>query len=180
MTREEFEHVLHAAADVAGDELVVVGSQAILGTVPDAPEPLLRSREVDVFPRHRPERADEIDGALGDGSPFHALYGYYAHGVGPETIVAPSGWESRLVRVELAPIRPSKPPAVAWCLSLPDLVLAKLAAARPHDLVFVEDALRAALADVDDLRRGVDLMPDPARPLVRERLEGLLAKIARS
>jgi hypothetical protein len=31
-------------------------------------------------------------GALGDGSPFHAAFGYYAHGVGPETAKAPAGW----------------------------------------------------------------------------------------
>src|SRR5207248_4432799 len=88
--REAFEHVIRAAADVARDEIVVVGSQAILAQHPDAPEALLVSLELDVFPRNHPERADDIDGALGDGSPFHQTYGYYAHGVGPEAVVAPA------------------------------------------------------------------------------------------
>lgn len=38
MTRGQLEHVIRAAAAIAGDrEIVVVGSQAILGQFPDAP-----------------------------------------------------------------------------------------------------------------------------------------------
>jgi hypothetical protein len=32
-----------------------------------------------------PDRADLIDGTIGELSPFHATYGYYAHGVGEST-----------------------------------------------------------------------------------------------
>ena len=82
MRRADLEHVIAAAANVLGeDAFVVIGSQAILGPCPDAPETLLRSMEVDLFPKDNPDRADEIDGALGDGSPFHEAFGYYAHGV---------------------------------------------------------------------------------------------------
>jgi hypothetical protein len=71
MERHEFEHIIGAAANVLGeDAFIVVGSQAILGPYPDAPPELLRSIEVDLFPKFNPERAIEIDGALGDGSPF--------------------------------------------------------------------------------------------------------------
>lgn len=80
MNREQFEHVIAAAADVVGDELVVVGSQAILGVLMNPPASLLRSAELDVYPKSDPSRAAEIDGALGDGSRFHETYGYYAHG----------------------------------------------------------------------------------------------------
>jgi hypothetical protein len=98
--REDFEHVIAAAANVTGeDEFVVIGSQAVLGSFPAAPETMLRSMEADVYPPHRPEKADDIDGALGDGSQFEATFGYYAHGVGPETAKAPAGWQERLVRV---------------------------------------------------------------------------------
>ena len=38
MKRRELEHVIRAAADIADDdEIVVIGSQAILGEHPDAP-----------------------------------------------------------------------------------------------------------------------------------------------
>jgi hypothetical protein len=68
LRRDELERVIRAAAEVTGDEIVVIGSQAVLSQFPDAPEELLRSLEADVYPKNDPERAIEIDGALGDGS----------------------------------------------------------------------------------------------------------------
>jgi hypothetical protein len=69
MRRVDLEHVIAAAAQILGeDEFVVVGSQAILASYPDAPASLLRSQEADVYPRNSPEKAIRIDGAIGDGS----------------------------------------------------------------------------------------------------------------
>ena len=82
MTREELEHAIRAACDVAQDtEVYVFGSQAILGQFPDAPEELRQSAEADIAPRNHPERADDIDGALGELSPFHRANGFYVHGL---------------------------------------------------------------------------------------------------
>jgi hypothetical protein len=179
MRREDFDHVILAAANVVGDDLVVIGSQAVLGQYRDAPPQLLVSLEVDVYPRSEPERAGEIDAVLGDGSMFHETYGYYAHGVGPETASAPAGWEDRLVRLDLPAMRPRTGTVTAWCLEIHDLILAKLAAGRPHDLTFAEDALRAGLADPTQLALGAELLPDSARDAARVRLEGLLAYLRR-
>ena len=53
MNRAQLEHVIRAAATIAGDsEIVVIGSQAILGQYPDAPAELLVSAGVDVYPRN--------------------------------------------------------------------------------------------------------------------------------
>jgi hypothetical protein len=180
MDKEAFIHVIRAAADVVDDELVIVGSQAILGTLDDPPGALVRSLEVDLYPKTNPDRAIEIDGALGDGSPFHEHYGYYAHGVGPETIVAPFGWQRRLERLEVPAIRRRKGPAIGWCLSAPDLMLAKIAAGRPQDIEFVEASLRAGVTSADELRRGIDLLPDHVQSEARVRTEGLIAKVSRS
>ncbi|MEX2211019.1 MAG: DUF6036 family nucleotidyltransferase [Gaiellaceae bacterium] len=179
MRREEFEHVVRAAATIVGDEIVVVGSQAVLAQYPDAPEPLLRSLEVDLYPRSEPERSEEIDGAIGDGSPFHELFAYFAHGVGPETVTAPAGWEDRLVRLELPPLRRKGGPVIAWCLEVHDLVLAKLAAGREHDIEFAFEAIRGELVDADRLRIGLGLMPESHREVTTERLEGLLSRVRR-
>jgi uncharacterized nucleotidyltransferase DUF6036 len=178
MKREDFEHVLRAAAGIVNDELVVVGSQVVLVDHPEAPPELLMSMEVDLYPRGQPERADEIDANLGDGSLFHETFGYYAHGVGPETVIGPAGWEGRLRPLELVGHKGER--VVARCLEMHDLVLAKLAAGREHDYEFVEGALRANLVDRDQVRLGVDWMPEPHRQRVRERLEGLLSKVERS
>jgi hypothetical protein len=177
VNRDQFEHVIRAAADVVEDELVVIGSQSVLAEHPDAPEELLMSSELDVFPRNQPDRAHEIDGAIGDGSRFHETYAYYAHGVGPETAVLPAGWEERLQKVEVAMV--GNRTAVAWCLETHDLVLAKLAAGRPHDVEFVQEILRAGLVAPDRLRARLDALPEAHRQTVRERLDGCLAWLRR-
>lgn len=74
MGPEEFEHVVAAAAEITGqDELVVIGSQAILGSHPHPPEAMLHSLEADIYPLHEPHAADLIDGrsvtALSSTSP---------------------------------------------------------------------------------------------------------------
>ena len=35
--------------------------------------------------KNKPDMADLIDGCIGELSPFHQAFGYYAHGVGKET-----------------------------------------------------------------------------------------------
>jgi hypothetical protein len=176
MRREDFEHVIAAAAAVSGeDEIVVVGSQAILGSHPDPPGELLASMEADVYPRRAPEKAEEIDGALGDGSPFHGEFGYYAHGVGPETVTAPAGWEERLVEVRIAPRPGQGKGAIALCLEAHDLVLSKAAAGRERDREYAREALRAEIVEYDELlRRARDLPVNPeAKARVRRMLEGI-------
>jgi hypothetical protein len=65
MNRAQLEHVIRAAATIADDsERVVIGSQAVPGQYPDAPQDLLRSREVDVWPRNHPERWELIAGLI--------------------------------------------------------------------------------------------------------------------
>lgn len=175
MRRAELEHVVRAAAAAAEDEeIVVVGSQAILGQFPDAPESLLVSREADVYPRNRPERSDEIDGSLGDGSYFDLTYGYYAHAVGPETAIAPAGWEERLV-----PVRgPNTGGATGWCLEVHDLLLSKCVAGRERDWEFAEEALRHGLADPEVLRRRASDLPLAAARIdaVRRMVDGLVLR----
>src|SRR6185312_9048751 len=66
MTRDQLEHVIRAAAAIAGvTDIVVIGSQSILGAYPNAPEALLVSQEADVYPMQHPERGDLIDGSIG-------------------------------------------------------------------------------------------------------------------
>ncbi len=174
MKRSDLEHVIRAAADIVQDDIVVVGSQAILGQFPDAPASLLFSQEADVYPRGNPERAIEIDGALGDGSQFHATNGYYAHGVGPETAKAPAGWQTRLIPVTVPTNVASKHREVrGWCLEAHDLVLAKCAAGRERDWEFAEHAIAHEIVDPGELLgREPDL---PLSPEHHDRLRAMLA-----
>jgi hypothetical protein len=96
MTRAQLEHIIRAAGTIADvEDLIVIGSQAVLGEFPDAPAELLVSHEADVFPSLYPERSDLIDATIGEGSPFEKSFGYYAHGVAETTAVLPRGWRDR-------------------------------------------------------------------------------------
>lgn len=176
MRRADLEHVIRAAAAVADDEIVVIGSQAILGRLPDAPDTLLWSQEADVYPRRHPERADAIDGALGDGSQFHATFGYYAHGVGPETAKAPAGWEQRLVPVRVPRGPRDKTSVTGWCMEPHDVVLAKCAAGRERDWEFAGEAIRHGVVDAEELVRRADDLPLSASR--RTRIVRLLRSLA--
>ncbi|MBK7878084.1 MAG: hypothetical protein IPJ77_20690 [Planctomycetes bacterium] len=144
MNRHQLEHVVGAAARIADDdEIVVIGSQAILGQFPEAPPELCVSREADLYPRRHPERADLIDGSIGEGSPFDQTFGYYAQGVSPSTAVLPRGWDERLVPVRGGALRG----ATAWCLEVHDLLVSKLVAGRSKDLEFARCVFAHRLAD---------------------------------
>ena len=113
MNRTQLEHIIRAASQIADDtEIVVIGSQAIHAQERVLPPIAFQSAEADVYPRNHPERADEIDIAIGELSPFHGTHGYYAHGVSPRTAVLPPGWEERLIRVS----GPNTGGAVGLCL----------------------------------------------------------------
>ena len=153
MTRAQLEHLIRAAATIANDtEIVVIGSQAVLGQFPNAPPDLLVSVEADLYPRHYPERADLIDGSIGELSPFHQTFGYYAHGVGEQTAILPAGWEGRLVTIPVGGAR-------GLCLEVHDLVLSKWAAGREKDRQFVGGAVRHALVERATLRDRLGTMP---------------------
>lgn len=172
MTREQLEHLVRAAAHIADDEeLIIVGSQAVLGQFPEAPPALLISNEADLYPKNKPELADLIDGTIGELSPFHETFGYYAHGVGEATATLPEGWRDRLV-----PIRSTKTQgATGWCLEVHDLVVSKLVAGREKDLEFAREAARHGLVGEETLRQrlaSTSLLPD-ARAFVDGRLRRL-------
>jgi len=174
--REDFLHVIAAAADVLKEtEFVVVGSQAIIGHYSDPPAEMLRSMEVDLYPKNAPERGIEIDGAIGEGSFFQREYGYYAHSVGPETATAPAGWEDRLIAVRVPPRISGRPEATAWCMEADDLVLAKLARGDDRDWDFARAALKADIVGKEKLLALVPTMPisEIRQTHIREAVEGI-------
>ena len=172
MTRAALEHVLRAAAAVSDErDIVVIGSQSILGQFPDAPAALLVSIEADVYPRDAQDKSDVIDGAIGELSAFHEAFGYYAHGVDRTTAVLPEGWDHRLVRVENA----NTAGAVGWCLEAHDLAVSKLIAGRPKDIDFVAVLIRERMVDAQVVEARIDTVPitDGRVAAARERIRSL-------
>jgi hypothetical protein len=168
--RTEFEHAVRAAAAVLGvDELLVIGSQALHGSVEsDLPDEALRSVEVDVAALEDPEgrKADLIDGAIGEASMFHATFGYYAQGVKAVTAVLPKGWQERLVQFQTAGTRD----VIAWCLEPHDLWISKMIAGRPKDLEFGQALVEGGIVDPSELVSRLENV-DVQEP-VRNRIAG--------
>ncbi len=169
MKRSELEHLIRAAGSIANDpEIVVLGSQSILGQFPDAPASLLVSAAADVFPLNHPELSDLIDGSIGEGSPFHELYGYYAQGVDERTATLPRGWRERLVKIN----NPNTVGVTGLCLDVHDLAISKYVAGREKDREFTRELARQGMIRQDTLavrERETDLPPE-LRSLVRARI----------
>lgn len=156
MNREDLEHIIRAAADITNEyEFVIVGSQSILGPIPDPPDVFKMSAEADIYPLNATQKADAIDAAIGEGSHFHETFGYYAQGVGPDTAVLPAGWEKRLQRVQT----PGTNGRVGYCLDVLDLFMSKAAAARDKDRVFCIALMQHRFVQPESALEAVAQMP---------------------
>lgn len=179
MKREQLEHLVRAAGSIVGeDELLVIGSQAILGsfTERDLPPVATASYEADIAFFDDPEghKSDLVDGSIGEESLFQQTFGVYAQGVSVTTAVLPAGWRERLV-----PLRnPNTGGVTAYCLDSHDLGIAKLAAGRHNDLEFCEALIRQGLLDPVVLR---DRLADTDLPQTKRDLaEGLITRVERT
>lgn len=163
MNIRQLEHILRASGSITGcREIVVIGSQSLLASCPDAPADLLGSMEVDCYPHDNPARADLIDGSIGELSPFHETFGYYAHGIGPETATLPAGWHARVVRFQ----NENTGGTTGLCLSPADLAVSKLLAGREKDIDFVRAMLRAGVVEAATIRSlATELNPEQASRL---------------
>ena len=140
MRRDQLEHAIRTACQIIGrPEVVVVGSQSILGTFQDdeLPSDATMSVEIDILPiadgnAEVKRLADLIEGAAGELSPFAELHRFSIDGVDMETSALPEGWRDRLVKVQNANTASpaGEPQFTGWCLDKEDLCVAKLCAFR--------------------------------------------------
>ena len=170
MRREQLEHVLRAASTIVGErDVLVIGSQAVLASIPDErlPAEATTSIEADLafFDDPDDERADQVDCAIGELSTFHETYGYYAQGVSVTTAVLPAGWRDRLIELDT----PGTAPARGLCLERHDCVVSKLVAGRWKDRNFATALVRDGLVDANVLRERIDLLSSVS-PAERSRM----------
>lgn len=172
MQRSDLEHLIRASGEIAGDnEIIIIGSQAILGQFPNAPVRLLMSMEADIYPKNNPEKADKVDGAIGEGSSFHELHGYYAQGVGERTAVLPRDWENRLVAVN----NENTNGVTGYCLEAHDLAISKIIAQRPKDAKFVQELVRHDMIERKTMLHRLEQtdLPKPIRRNIQMRIMSL-------
>jgi hypothetical protein len=174
MKRKQLAQLL-ALSSLLGEraDMLVIGSQAILGIVPetDLPSEAVLSVEADItFLDGDEEKADRVDVLLGEDSKFHHDFGFYAQGVGVTTASLPAGWQERLIRF------PVDLPegAVAYCPDLHDLLAAKLAAFRQKDVVYAGALVKAGLVDLDVLDERVRMLPSRVPPEVVSAIHDLI------
>ena len=127
----------------------------MVGAVPKPQAIFYVSMEADIYPREAPELAENIDGAIGEGSQFHETYGYYAQGVEPNTATLPDGWMARVHKIQNA----NTDLKVGLCLGLPDLFLSKAFAAREKDRDFCSALLEHGYVTLAPLLQLVSSMP---------------------
>lgn len=169
MRRTQLEHAIRTACQIIQQpEVIVVGSQAILGTYDESqlPAAATMSIEVDILPiadsnDETARFADLIEGVAGELSPFEELHGFSIDGVDLQTSVLPDGWRDRLVKVQNANTAApeGEPLFTGWCLDKEDLCVAKLAAFREKDRNFVAALLKADLVDADLIAERLSTVP---------------------
>jgi hypothetical protein len=174
MRRAQLQHVILEIGERFGlTEFYVVGSAAILASLPDPPDgALVATRDVDVIPGGDDESiADRISYVMGEASEFDETYGYYAQGVTSSTPrYAPRGWQSRTIPIQVGNHR-------ALCMEPHDLLLSKLGAGREKDLEFARATVLSVPVQRDELlARLADVAAVPAlRRLMEDRIRALFA-----
>lgn len=152
MKRSQLAHVLRAASEISGEKsFVLVGSQAVLLLVDEPAPGLTLSDEIDLYPATAPEKAEQIDGAIGVLSRFHDEFGYHADGVSPETAVMPGDWMDRATFHYFGDI-------TAICPELHDLCVSKCVAGRPKDADFVGMLLRGQQISLETLIQRIEML----------------------
>lgn len=126
MRRDQLEHAIRASCQIIGQlEVIVVGSQAILGTYPEyeLPTAATSSLEVDILPiitddnNETMRLADLIFAVAGELSQFQQTHGFSIDGVDLTTSALPEGWRTRLVKVqnENTAAPGGHPQFIGWC-----------------------------------------------------------------
>jgi hypothetical protein len=149
LRRDELEHAIRAATQIIkDDQVIIIGSQSILGSYSEdqLPAEATMSPEVDIAPMRDTDAgalSDQLSFDVGEWSEFHTTYGFYIEGVGKRTAILPPDWEYRLVGVRSEATNN----ATGLCLDPHDLCAAKLMAHREKDFGFVRALVEARLID---------------------------------
>lgn len=169
MKKQQLDHVLRAAGRITGEkQFLIIGSQSLHGKFPDLPDDIVRSAKVDLIAKNIGDRTEWLN-VIGQDSPFHETFGYYADPVDEATAVLPKGWKGRLVNLP-----PGETGGVTGlCLDPHDLAIAKYVACREKDLIFTRELARRGIVTRDRLLALIEDTPvnEKTRERIRDRIE---------
>lgn len=128
-------------------EYVVIGSLSVLGLADVAaiPRDMTMSIDADCYTLRDPDRALDLQAALGEGSDFHKAHGIYLDPVNPQLPTLPDGWEGRLIKVQ-------RDAVMAYFLEPHDAAVSKLARGEERDLRWVRAGARADILSLATIR----------------------------
>jgi hypothetical protein len=124
---------------------------------------------VDLIAKANVDRTEWLN-VIGQDSPFHETFGYYADPVDETTATLPNGWKGRL-----ANLPPGDTDGVrGLCLDPHDLAIAKYVAGREKDLVFTRELARRRILNRKRLLALVD--ETPVGEAVRQRIRDSIGR----
>jgi len=165
MKKQQLDHVLRAAGRITGEkQFLIIGSQSLHGKYPDLPDDIARSAEVDLIASEHVNRTEWLN-TIGQDSPFHEAFGYYADPVDATTATLPSGWRARLITLPPGDTEGVK----GLCLDPHDLAIAKYVARREKDRIFTRELARRGITDPEQLHALLEKTPveEEARRRIR-------------
>jgi hypothetical protein len=170
MKKRHLDHLLRAAGRITGErQFIIIGSQSLHGKYPDLVDDIVHSAEADLIAKGDVTRTEWLN-AIGQDSPFHEQFGYYADPVDEADATLPQGWKGRLVN-----LAPGDTEGVrGLCLDPHDLVIAKYVARREKDLIFNRQLAQRGLA----VRARLQALADKT-PVTKEVRARIKADIAR-
>ena len=158
-------------------QILVLGSQAIHGALPDVELPPITtmSEEADlaVVNDLTGDTPHQIEAAFGMGSPYHQAFGVYADGIALTEVALPDGWEGRLRQQHVPDHDHPDNPVTLLFPEVHDLCASKLIVAvtggfgRRSDREFVKALADAGYLDLDLLHHRIDQLPDAVADAVR-------------
>lgn len=141
MKKHQLDHLLRAAGRITGEkQFIIIGSQSLHGKHPDLPDELVASAEADLIAKGDTQRTAWLN-AIGQDSPFHVEFGYYADPVEEGAATLPAGWKGRLVNLPAGDTDGVR----GLCLDPHDLAIAKYVARREKDLAFNRELARRGI-----------------------------------
>lgn len=164
MKKQQLDHVLRAAGRITGEkQFLIIGSQSLHGKFPNLPDDIASSAEVDLIAKHTVDRTEWLN-AIGQDSPFHETFGYYADPVDETMAVLPKCWQGRLVNLP-----PGDTEGVTGlCLEPHDLAISKYVTRREKDMIFTREL--ASRGIVTRARLLTLLEETPVKDKTRERI----------
>ena len=141
------------AEHFSAERVILVGSQAILLTWPDAPVGMKITPEIDIYPENNRdwearnpgfEASEEISVLFGEMSQFHERFGFYLDGVDENTARMPPDWSDHAETMEIDVYGRT---AVVVCPSIEDVIVAKLHRLAEKDVTFIKACAEARPLD---------------------------------